>query len=290
MKNLYIGTCSWKYPSWETLVYSQPNGINYLGEYAQKYNSVEVDQWFWSLFPHQKIKLPDPRLVCEYRDSVPENFRFTVKAPNSITLTHYSFHGKKEPLQANPNFLSVPLFLEFLALVAPLQPRLGPIILQFEYLNKLKMKSQKDFGSFADAFFEQLPKQYQYAVEIRNPNYWNEEYVGMLRRHSLIPVFLQGYWMPPIVKTYRMWQKQLEAFPTFLLRLHGEDRAEMERESGEEWNKIIRPKDSELKEISGMVKELINIGKGLYININNHYEGSAPLTIEKLKGFLAPGT
>ena len=32
---LRIGTCSWKYPSWEGLVYSKATGINYLEEYAR---------------------------------------------------------------------------------------------------------------------------------------------------------------------------------------------------------------------------------------------------------------
>ena|SRR5208283_1605447 len=41
MPGLGVGTCSWKYPSWKGLVYSRAAGINYLAEYAQKYDSVE---------------------------------------------------------------------------------------------------------------------------------------------------------------------------------------------------------------------------------------------------------
>ena len=43
MAELRIGTCSWKFPSWHGLVYSAPKGINYLKEYAEHYNTVEVD-------------------------------------------------------------------------------------------------------------------------------------------------------------------------------------------------------------------------------------------------------
>jgi uncharacterized protein YecE (DUF72 family) len=46
MPKLRIGTCSWKYPSWVGLVYSAERGIDYLAEYARKYDTVEVDQWF----------------------------------------------------------------------------------------------------------------------------------------------------------------------------------------------------------------------------------------------------
>jgi len=85
MGRLRIGTCSWRYPSWAGLVYSSPRGINYLAEYATRYDSVEIDQWFWSLFGVDSVRLPDPAAVAEYRASVPDEFRFTVKAPDSLT-------------------------------------------------------------------------------------------------------------------------------------------------------------------------------------------------------------
>jgi uncharacterized protein YecE (DUF72 family) len=58
MSALRLGTCSWKYPSWAGLVYSAPRGINYLEEYARRYDTVEVDQWFWSLFEGSDPRLP----------------------------------------------------------------------------------------------------------------------------------------------------------------------------------------------------------------------------------------
>ena len=94
MARLRIGTCSWKYPSWEGLVYSAPKGINYLQEYSRHYDTVEIDQWFWSLFGQDSISLPRLETVQEYVDSVPEDFQFTVKVPNSVTLTH--FYKKKK--------------------------------------------------------------------------------------------------------------------------------------------------------------------------------------------------
>lgn len=41
---LKIGTCSWKYPSWQGLVYSPDVGDNDLAEYARQYETVEIDQ------------------------------------------------------------------------------------------------------------------------------------------------------------------------------------------------------------------------------------------------------
>ncbi|MFW5685005.1 MAG: DUF72 domain-containing protein, partial [Spirochaetota bacterium] len=66
MSTLRLGSCSWKFPSWKGLVYSRADGINYLSEYARHYRSVEIDQWFWSLFDADSIALPRPETVAEY--------------------------------------------------------------------------------------------------------------------------------------------------------------------------------------------------------------------------------
>lgn len=84
MAMLRIGTCSWKYASWEGLVYSAPGGINFLEECARRYDTVEVDQWFWSLFAGDRVVLPDPAVVEECGCSVPATFKFT--APPSSML------------------------------------------------------------------------------------------------------------------------------------------------------------------------------------------------------------
>jgi uncharacterized protein YecE (DUF72 family) len=287
MNKLRIGTCSWKYPSWRGLVYS-PDVDNYLQEYSRKYSTVEVDQWFWSLFPGHKIRLPDPGDVRQYRDSVPDDFRFSVKIPNCITLTHAYSKGKSSPGPANPTFLSRELFSEFLDILKPMDDVLGPLIFQFEYLNRQKMESQQVFEQTLANFRKGLPEGRQVALEIRNGNYLNAHFLDYLRDQDWIPVFLEGYWMPSVVELWKKMELQIRAFPTIVLRLHGTDREGIEQETGEAWDRVIRPKDKELTEIAGMVSELLSSTKGLYINVNNHYEGSAPLTIDRFMKFLNP--
>jgi uncharacterized protein YecE (DUF72 family) len=76
---------------------------------------------------------------------------------------------------------------------------------------------------------------------------------------------------------------------TLCVRLHGEDREGMEERSGEDWSRIIRPKDEELERISYSIKRAFGRGATVYLNINNHYEGSAPLTIGKVLRMLDGG-
>ncbi len=173
--HLRIGTCSWKYDTWKGLYYDPARKYradDYLPDYAKHLDSVEVDQWFWSLFP-AGVRLPETRTVETYAASVPDDFTFTVKAPNALTLTHYY---AKQPAgyteyagKPNEDFLSIELLDRFLDRVFLLGRKLGPIMFQFEYLNRKKMPSKETFIEKFGEFLDRAPKGFEYALEIRNP-------------------------------------------------------------------------------------------------------------------------
>ena len=275
-----IGTCSWKYPSWKGILYSNDVGSNYLSEYAKHYTTVEIDQWFWSLFAGNKVVLPKPEVVSNYIASVPSHFQFSVKVTNAITLTHHYSRNKNTPLVTNPFFLSNDVFFEFLKLLHPMKDYLGAFIFQFEYLNKQKMQSQMAFQEKFSTFIEKCPPSFNYCLETRNPNYLNEKYFHFLKSVNLSHVFLQGYYMPSIFDLYEKYHDLIERFS--VIRLIGTDRKGIEKKSRGIWNQLWEPKDEELNRLEIMIDDLLSKEVRLMINVNNHYEGSAPLTIERL--------
>jgi uncharacterized protein YecE (DUF72 family) len=275
-----IGTCSWKYDSWRGLVYSDAARPPYLREYAQKYDCVEVDQWFWSLYGPDKVVLPKPAIVREYAASVPDAFRFGIKMPNALTLSHFRQQKKSDPLVPNPHFLSVDVLQQTLELLGPLQGKLGPLMFQFGYLNKQKMPSQAEFLGRLGAFVEQLPTGYTWCVESRNPNYLSDRYFRCLREHDLAQVFLQGYYMPPIFGIYEKCAELLT--DNVVIRLHGPDRSGMEERTGKDWSELVAPKDAELESLAGMLRDLRVRRRNVWLFVNNHFEGCAPLTIERI--------
>ena len=279
---LRFGTCSWKYDSWKGIVYSDINPKNYLKEYSEKFDTVEIDQWFWSLFQPSKVVLPQKRVVEEYKQSVPEKFLFTVKVPNALTLTHFYPESKVDQLNPNPHFLSLDLFNRFLTSIDPIIKQIGCLIFQFEYLNKQKMSSQAEFQLKISDFFQKYKQELPtVGLEIRNPNYLNEKYFKFISNLKLAHVFLEGYYMPPISEIYSEYKKYINSIS--VIRLHGPDRKGIEKLANENWNQIYVNRDDEIKSIVEMIKELQNNEVDLFINVNNHFEGSAPLTIEKLK-------
>ncbi|MFC2079477.1 DUF72 domain-containing protein [Candidatus Bipolaricaulota bacterium] len=292
MNDVRIGTCSWNYPSWEGLIYESHDKTEYLAEYAKRLNAVEIDRWFWSLFEDpMKVRLPLEKDAAVYRESVPDSFRFGVKAPNSVTLTHLykqDRSSKTEPLVENPHFLSHDLTVEFLDRIKPLHEVLGPVMFQFEYLNKKKMPSSAEFADRFGAFADDLPQGFMYAVETRNKDYVTREFYEFLLEHTLCPALVSGYWMPRISSLFAEHKELLCQFPVVVIRLMGEDRGEMEKATAKQWNRIVKPHDVELDKVSEMLLELRQADVTPFVFVNNHYEGSAPITIDRLMERLTP--
>ncbi len=282
---LHIGTCSWKYDSWRGLIYPQDGRINYLQEYSRHYHTVEVDQWFWSLFGEDTAVLPKPEVVQEYAASVPDDFIFSIKVPNSVTLTHHYTKGTNTPLKPNPCFFSVPLMERFLETLDPLRGNLGPLIFQFEYLNKKKMNSLGEFISRFGRFIKQLPRNYRYFVEIRNPNYLKQPYFEFLEASNLRHVFLHGYYMPSIFEIYQRFKRYVQG--QTLIRLHGPNRQEIEQQTAKFWNRIVAPKDTDILLLKEMLNDLEDRDVETFLYVNNHFEGSAPRTISRINEALA---
>lgn len=281
---LRIGTCSWKYDSWRGIVYSPGSKGNYLEEYAEHFPTVEIDQWFWSLFAGDKAVLPKTEVVREYAASVPDGFLFSIKVPNSITLTHHYRKGKSDPLIANPHFLSVDLMLRFLESIEPLVKKTGPLNFQFEYLNKQKISGQSEFLDRFGRFAGELPSGFTYCLETRNPNFLNDRYFDFLAEKGLYHVFLHGYYMPPIFEVYRQFGHQVKG--KTVIRLHGPDRKEIEAQVGEDWIRIVIPRDGELQQLAGMLDDLRTRQVETFLFVNNHFEGSAPRTIARIERLL----
>ena len=282
--DLNIGTCSWKYDSWRGLIYPEHGPVNYLREYSRYYGTVEIDQWFWSLFKGDRVVLPKPDTVREYARSVPEHFIFSIKVPNSITLTHHYNRDKKAALQPNPCFLSSELLHRFIDCLEPLSGRIGPLIFQFEYLNKKKMANKEAFFEQFHEFAEKLPKGFSYCLELRNPNYLCSDYFSFLSASNLHHVFLHGYYMPSIFAVYEEYKELLGNLA--VIRLHGPDREAIEKRSKNTWNQIIAPKDSDLASLKEMIAGLRAAKARIFLYVNNHFEGSAPRTISRISEML----
>ncbi len=201
-----------------------------------------------------------------------------------MTLTHfYARQSKSHQDYANrPNehFLSIDLLHRFLETLSPLGKKLGPAMLQFEYLNRQKMPSLSAFLERLDEFFAKAPEGFQYAIETRNKNYLTDEFFDFLRDHGLGYVFLEGYYMPPIASVAEEHETATADFT--VIRLHGGGREEMEERTGKVWNQLVEPHPEGIEAAAEIVRKGRSRGMMTYVNANNHFEGCAPLTLARL--------
>jgi uncharacterized protein YecE (DUF72 family) len=157
VSNLHIGTSGWHYEHWEGPFY--PKDIaksGYLAYYVQHLQTVEINNTFY--------QLPDTATLRTWRETVPEDFTFAVKASRYIT------HMKKlkDPQEPVPNFLER---------IDVLGDTLGPILFQLPpnwYFN----------GERLEAFLETLPSGYRYTFELRDPDWINDEAYALLEAHN----------------------------------------------------------------------------------------------------------
>lgn len=277
-----FGTSTWTYDSWIGLVYEKKHqtAAEYLEEYARHYKTAEIDSWFYHL--------PTRKEVERYKAAVGPDFRFTCKVPQQICLTHLRpTHGEiGAGLRPNPDFLSEERFEGFLSAIEPLLPQIDAIMFEFEYLNRQKMPSLDLFLDQLEGFFAKMPAGLPYAIEPRNQNYLKQTYFDFISSKNLIHVLSERRFLPHICEVYENFKQSFGE--TIIIRLLGGDRKEIEKLTGEKWNKIVDEK-KELPDIIRMIGEMDHAGKNVTVNVNNHYEGSAPLTIGRMMGRTSGG-
>lgn len=111
---IHYGMAQWQHPAWVNWLYptSLPAGER-LGRYSQVFSTVEVGSTFYT-------KVDDAQLLRWY-ESVTEDFRFSFKAPK--TVTHQLIDRPWPEVQND--------WMAFMLSLQPLQNKLGPTMLQF---------------------------------------------------------------------------------------------------------------------------------------------------------------
>ena len=192
-RGIYLGGSTWSFPGWAGLVYDRaysPSKLAHEGlpAYARHplLRAVGVDRTHYA--PVEAVEL------ARYREAVPEDFRFLVKAHEACTLARFPDHARygAQRGQENPLFLD-PVYATD-QVVAPFAEGTGigggALLFQFA------PQSLGSAGAFAQRlhdFLAALPLGPVYAVELRNRELITAEYgdalaaVGACHCHNVHP-------------------------------------------------------------------------------------------------------
>lgn len=258
MAEIYIGTGGFTADGWVGSFY--PAGMqprDFLSYYATQFKSVELENTFY--------RTPSVSTLEGWNRKTPPGFLFTAKVPQVIT-------HEKVLVDCDDDLN------HFLKTISLLGDKLGPLLFQFGYFNNNIFKAGADFVARLKPFLEKLPKEFKFAIEIRNKAWLQPPFVDLLRKHGVALALIDQSWMP------RPWEIKtpLDLVTTdwSYVRWLG-DRKGIE-ELTATWDKTIIDRTQDIVEWVKILRQMVAARKTrhLYLFANNHYAGHGPGTVK----------
>ncbi|MDK2743482.1 MAG: DUF72 domain-containing protein [Nitrospira sp. BO4] len=286
-----FGTSTWTYEGWQGQVYfKQYSKTTFarecLGEYQYLYNgepcfrTVGNDSTFY--------RPPTPNQLRKYLTQIPKDFEMCFKVWEELTIPTYAKHPRYglKAGQPNPHFLDAKVFNDLVLTPfrdAKFAPHTGPFLFEFQ---RHGMGSE-EFYARLNMFFGQLPKDFKYAVEIRNPGLLDAAYRQVLERHGVAHVYNHWCYMPSLAEQHKRMKERFTA-PFTVLRLLTPLKMSYEaaKKRAEPYNKIVGELPEMRRDTVELVKKAVEENRKAYVIVNNRSEGNAPLTIRALMNAL----
>jgi len=158
----------------------------------------------------------------------------------------------------------------------------GPFILEFPPFTRHKRMEPEEFLSRLDRFLEQLPKDFQYAVELRDERLLTPEYRAILTRHGIGHTY--NYWsaMPGLMAQTKIVPPEALPFAVIRLLLKPGTWYEDQRERFQPFNALVAPDALMRQDVVELSDRVLTSGRKLWVLVNNKAEGSSPLSIMEL--------
>lgn len=276
-----FGTSTWTYPGWSGLVYHRSYPKNapaarMLEEYARfpLFRTVGIDSSFY--------RPPSPDTLRAYARALPAGFPCVSKVWDQITVHTWTAPRAEGPIgERNPDFLNAELFLD--EMYRPYQEHFaehaGPYVFEFQTIPRSAGVSPAAFAEMLDRFFGRLPREGQYAVEVRNPEFLAPEIHTVLREHGVAHVFNSWTRMPPIGEQLDMPGVFSAPFVVARVLLRPGRTYEEAVDAFAPYDRIREPNPELRHDVLRLVEESRRRRLPSYLLVNNRAEGSAPLTI-----------
>jgi uncharacterized protein YecE (DUF72 family) len=294
-QSVRFGASTWNYPGWRGLVYHHDYGprgaaAKMLREYAAfpLFRTVGVDSSFYGP--------PTEAVLRSYAEHLPPGFPCVSKVWNQLTVqTFTEAQDKNKAGKSNPDFLNPDLFIEeiYLPYRRHFAANTGPFVLEFQTIAKYSGMDAERFATRLDEFFSALPRDAEYAVEIRNEEFLTPMYFAVLREHGVAHVFNSWTRMPPIGHQLDLPGSITGRFLIARALLRPGRTYDEAVDAFAPYDRIREPNPKLRRDLVRLVETAVATKLPAYLLVNNRAEGSAPLTIAAIAEMLeekGPGT
>jgi uncharacterized protein YecE (DUF72 family) len=288
-QNIFIGTSSWKYEGWLGQIYSRHRYTS-RGRFSQKRFNDECLSEYAETFPivcgdFSFYQFPSESYWRKLFGSAPSTLQFAFKAPEDVTVRQFPRHPRYGPRAGDDNasFLDAALFQSaFLDLLAPYRARVATLIFEFGSFAK---QCYPDVGAFLrdlDPFLTALPRDFRYAVEIRNPDFLAPEYFACLRGRGVAHVFNAWTRMPEIGVQAHLHDAYSADFTVARALLRRARPYEEAVAKFTPYTHVQDPNPETRQALRLLIAQARKRHEPSYIFVNNRLEGNAPETIEAI--------
>ncbi|HMJ06045.1 MAG TPA: DUF72 domain-containing protein [Chthoniobacterales bacterium] len=256
-QKIRIGACAWSFEEWLGAFY--PADLppeRWLEYYARFFPAVEVDSTFYHA-------ASEPT-VARWAEGTPASFRFACKLPRAITHA-CRLHDCRAELMA------------FLAAMEPLAGKLQVILIQLP-----PSFAPKEGQPVLRNFLAQLPRDFRFAIEFRHPGWHRPQIVRLLEKHRVCWVWADT---SPLnernLAPFELWPHTTD----FLyVRLLGDYTTKYDGagERVHRYGKLLWKREAALESWTLKIERHLKETRNVWIFVNNHFEGYAPETCQRL--------
>lgn len=283
---LRLGTSSWTFPGWEGIVYDRRASESTLSRHGLKayaghplLRTVGIDRTYYRSIAAETFQA--------YADSVPDDFRFLVKADRLLTspVDPESYGVRK----ANPRFLDARYAIERVIdpMLEGLGAKAGPLLFQFSPIPPHLVGGSAAFLDRLHRFIDALPEGPLYAIELRTPAFLTEEYTRLLESTGVAHCYNVHPAMTPIERQLQLVSPFYQ--PALVMRwmLHTGLKYEAAKDRYEPFDRVV-DEDAKTREcIAVAVLDALVAERPAFVIANNKAEGSAPLSMFRLADRIA---
>lgn len=271
--SIRFGTSTWTYDGWFGDVYHRryrgPQPARRLEEYARYplFRTVGIDSAFYDP--------PSEPELRAYAEALPPGFSCVSKVWDRITAKRLEQDAR------NPDFLNAALFKD--SVLGPYErvfkDHAGAFVFEFQAMRGKDLPDPIQWADQLDDFFNQLPRDFRYGVELRNSELLTGVHGEMLKRHGVAHVFNSWTEMPPIGEQIELGWTFSANFTVARALLKPGRRYSDAVKQFQPYDRVQEPQTDLRKDLLRLVSEAHRRRMEAFILANNRAEGNAPGTI-----------